>query len=93
MSDFYRLVKQIHPIELSGGLKSTLYVMQVGQNHRLVISVYHDPVFRQIILTLFRAIPTSEAVNAYRDTMVDMTFLMIGKRYDIYSRLESSENS
>ena len=65
-SDFFSKVDQPVQIRLKGDFDSSLYSVRLDGDTRLVLTVDDDPVFGQTLVTLFRLIPHSESVRAYR---------------------------
>lgn len=65
--EFYRATLRPHKVELREGFESTLYALRTGQDFRVIITVDDDPIFRQIIITLFRVVRHEELGTAYRE--------------------------
>lgn len=63
---FFATAKRPQPVQLKGGLTSSLYSLPVGRDIRLILAVDDDPVFAQTIVTLFRAIRPDELRRTYR---------------------------
>ncbi len=52
---------------LKGGLDSSLFLIRVDQDKRVVAAVDEDPIFNKISLTLFRLIDNNQAENVYKE--------------------------
>lgn len=52
---------------LKGGLDSSLYLVKIDKDKRVIASVDDDPVFDKISLTLFRLIGDKDAEQVYRE--------------------------
>jgi mRNA-degrading endonuclease RelE of RelBE toxin-antitoxin system len=63
---FFARAKRPQSIQLKGGFSSSLYSLRVGQDIRLIAAVDEDPVFAQMLITLFRAVHRNELDRAYR---------------------------
>ena len=63
---FFARAKRPQPVQLKGGLTSSLYSLPVGRDIRLILAVDDDPVFAQTLVTLFRAIHHDELGRAYQ---------------------------
>lgn len=61
---------------LKGGLDSSLFLIKVDQDNRMIAAVDEDPIFDKISLTLFRLVNKDQAENVYKE---------VGKA--IYSKL------
>ncbi|HEV2689605.1 MAG TPA: hypothetical protein VGV35_13675 [Bryobacteraceae bacterium] len=64
--EFFAKTLRPVPIHLKGGLNSSLYALRVGRDIRLVLAVDDDPVFGQVLVTLFRAVHHNEVDRSYR---------------------------
>jgi hypothetical protein len=51
---------------LKDHLDSSLYLIKVNEDQRIVAAVDEDPVFDKVLLTLFRLVNKNEADEAYR---------------------------
>lgn len=61
---------ELHRLPLSTGLngyESSLYILKIFQNLRVILTVDEDPIFGQIIFTLFRVIEDNDFDRAYKD--------------------------
>lgn len=65
-ADVYR--KLYLPSSLSGlnGYKSSLYTLRVSQKLRVIVAVDEDPIFEQVIFTLYRVVKRDDLDKAYR---------------------------
>ena len=54
------------PIHLKGGLSSSLYSLRAGRDLGLILAVDDDPIFGQILVTLFRVVRHGEVDRSYR---------------------------
>lgn len=61
---------------LKDGLDSSLFLIRIDKDKRIVASVDEDPIFDKISLTLFRLVDKNQAENVYKQ---------VGK--DLYSKL------
>lgn len=50
------------------GYESSLYILKVSPAWRVILAVDEDPIFSQIVLTLFRLVELSQANQAYQAT-------------------------
>jgi predicted RNase H-like HicB family nuclease len=63
---FFAKAQRPLPIHLKGGFSSSLYSLRAGRDIRLIMAVDDDPVFRQILVTLFRVVRQDEVGRSYR---------------------------
>jgi mRNA-degrading endonuclease RelE of RelBE toxin-antitoxin system len=63
---FFAKAQRPLPIHLKGGFSSSLYSLRVGRDIRLIMTVDDDPVFGQILVTLFRVVRHDEVDRSYR---------------------------
>lgn len=56
-----------HIFNLKGGLDSSLYVVKVDEDKRVIAAVDDDPIFDKVSLTLFRLVDYKEASQAYKE--------------------------
>ena len=63
---FFAKAKRPQPIQLKGGLKSSLYSLPAGPDIRVIMAVDDDPVFAQTLVTLFRAVRHDDLGRAFR---------------------------
>ena len=52
---------------LKGGLDSSLFLIKVDPDHRVVAAIDEDPIFDKISLTLFRLVDKNKAENVYKE--------------------------
>lgn len=68
-------------IQLRSGSRSTLWVFRVNDRLRVLMTIDEDPIFDQMVVTLFRAIPHDEvqrtfasmAGSIYQDQLANIT--------------------
>ena len=53
---FFARAERPFPFHLKGGFNSSLYSLRAGRDIRLILAVDDDPVFEQILVTLFRLV-------------------------------------
>ena len=63
---FFAKTQRPFPIHLKGGFSSSLYSLCAGRDIRLIMAVDDDPIFGQILVTLFRAVRHDEVERSYR---------------------------
>ncbi|MEY2979149.1 MAG: hypothetical protein RLZZ435_3288 [Cyanobacteriota bacterium] len=65
-SDGYRKLRRI-PLSLGlNGYESSLYTLKVSQKLRVILTVDEDPIFGQVIFTLFRVVKHDDLDKTYR---------------------------
>lgn len=64
---FTDLAPQPVTMDLGSGYQASLYTVEVAPDVHLVLAVDDDPVFDQVILTLFRAVRSDLLEQACRD--------------------------
>lgn len=64
---FYSRVEQPFHFQLRNDYEFSLYVLTVSDNLGIIFTVDEDPIFEQIIITLFRLVETNEAGKAYQE--------------------------
>ncbi|EDN65346.1 conserved hypothetical protein [Beggiatoa sp. PS] len=57
----------MHKVNLINDYESTLYSLKVNESIRIILTVDEDPIFEQVIFTLFRVVKKSLASEAYHD--------------------------
>ncbi len=67
-ADFYKGLMRPGVKKLAGGLDSSLYVMRVGKDLRVILALDDDPIFDRTILTLLRVVQRDKAEGAYKKT-------------------------
>jgi mRNA-degrading endonuclease RelE of RelBE toxin-antitoxin system len=65
-SDGYRKLRQI-PLSLGlNGYESSLYTLKVSQKLSIILTVDEDPIFGQVIFTLFRVVEHDDLSKAHQ---------------------------
>jgi hypothetical protein len=66
-AEVYRKLRRL-PLSSSAlnGYESSLYTLRVSQKLSLILTVDEDPIFRQVIFTLFRAVKHDDLDKAYQ---------------------------
>jgi mRNA-degrading endonuclease RelE of RelBE toxin-antitoxin system len=65
-ADIYRKLRRLPlPSDLNG-YESSLYTLRVSQKLRVILAVDEDPIFGQVIFTLFRAVNQGDLDKAYK---------------------------
>ena len=65
-TDAYRKLKRLRlPFDLNG-YESSLYVLRVSQKLRVILAVDEDPIFDQVIFTLYRVVKPDNLDKAYK---------------------------
>jgi hypothetical protein len=65
-ANVYRKLRRL-PIALNlNGYESSLYILRVSQKLRVILAVDEDPIFGQVIFTLFRAVKHDDLDKAYK---------------------------
>jgi len=52
---------------LKGGLDSSLYLVKVDEDNRMIATVDDDPIFDKVSLTLFRLVNNKDAERVYKE--------------------------
>jgi mRNA-degrading endonuclease RelE of RelBE toxin-antitoxin system len=66
-SNAYHKLRRIHSLlNLVDRNSSSLYVLKISHDLRVILSVDDDPVFEQTIITLFRVVKRSDLEKAYK---------------------------
>lgn len=63
---FFARVHRAPTIQLKGGLSSSLYSLRAGRDIRVIMAIDDDPVFGQILVTLFGVVRHDELERSYR---------------------------
>ena len=66
-ADAYRKMRRIRTSSYLNGYESSLYTLRVSQKLRVILTVDEDPIFEQVIFTLFRAVKYNDLDKAYQD--------------------------
>ena len=65
-ADVYRKLRRLRlPSDLNG-YESSLYTLRVSRKLRMILAVDEDPIFGQVIFTLFRAVKHDDLDKAYK---------------------------
>ncbi len=56
-----------HMFNLKGGLDSSLYLVNVDEGKRMIVTVDDDPIFDKVSVTLFRLVDAKESEQVYRE--------------------------
>lgn len=65
-ADVYRKLRRIPLTSDLNGYESSLYTLRVSQKLRVILAVDEDPIFGQVIFTLFRAVKHDDIDKAYK---------------------------
>jgi hypothetical protein len=65
-ADVYRDLHRPPLISAMNGYESSLYTLKVSYQLRLILSIDEDPIFGQVIFTLFRVVKHDDLDKAYR---------------------------
>jgi hypothetical protein len=65
-ADIYRKLHRLAlPLDING-YESSLYTLRVSQKLRVILTVDEDPIFGQVIFTLFRVVKHDDLDKAYK---------------------------
>jgi len=65
-SDVYRKLRRLRLPSNLNGYESSLYTLRVSRTLRVIWTVDEDPIFGQVIFTLFRAVKHDDLDKAYQ---------------------------
>lgn len=65
-TDVYRKLHRLPLPSPLNGYESSLYTLRLSQKLRAILAVDEDPIFRQVIFTLFRAVKHDDIDKAYK---------------------------
>lgn len=65
-ADVYRKLRRLPLASALNGYESSLYTLRVSQKLRVILTVDEDPIFGQVIFTLFRVVKHDELEKAYQ---------------------------
>jgi hypothetical protein len=65
-ADVYRELHCVPLISAMNGYESSLYTLKFSYQLRLILSVDEDPIFGQVIFTLFRVVKHDDLDKAYK---------------------------
>ncbi len=63
---YLKLLSPSQPLSLINDYESSLYNLRVAQNLEVVLAVDEDPIFGQVVFTLFRAVKHDNLDEAYK---------------------------
>ncbi|MBE9034428.1 hypothetical protein IQ246_04650 [aff. Roholtiella sp. LEGE 12411] len=66
-ADVYLKLRRLPLASDLNGYESSLYILQVSQKLSVIFAVDEDPIFGQVILTLFRAVKHDDIDKVYKD--------------------------
>ncbi|MEZ2238478.1 hypothetical protein [Microcoleus sp.] len=66
-ADVYRKLRRLRLPSNLNGYESSLYTLRVSRTLRVIWAVDEDPIFGQVIFTLFRVVKHDELDKAYQD--------------------------
>ncbi|MEH2358323.1 hypothetical protein [Nostoc sp.] len=65
-ADVYRKLRRLPLLSDINGYESSLYTLRVFQKLRVILTVDEDPIFGQVIFTLFRVVKHDDLDKAYK---------------------------
>jgi hypothetical protein len=65
-ADVYRKLRRLRLLSDLNGYESSLYTLRVSQKLRVILAVDEDPIFGQVIFTLFRVVKHDDLDKAYQ---------------------------
>jgi hypothetical protein len=65
-ADVYRKLRRLPLLSDINGYESSLYTLRVSQKLRVILTVDEDPIFGQVIFTLFRVVKHDDLNKAYK---------------------------
>jgi hypothetical protein len=65
-ADVYRKLRRLPLPTGLNGYESSLYTLKISQQLRMILTVDEDPIFGQVIFTLFRVIKHDDFNNAHK---------------------------
>ena len=65
-ADVYRKLRSLPLLSGLNGYESSLYTLKVSQKLRVILAVDEDPIFGQVIFTLFRVVKHDDLDKAYQ---------------------------
>ena len=66
-SAFMQEASMPHIFNLKGGLDSSLFLVRLNDEKRMIASVDDDPIFDKVSLTLFRLVDREDADKVYKE--------------------------
>jgi hypothetical protein len=64
-ANVYSKLCQPHAKSSFGEYESSLYILSISVKNNLVLAIDEDPIFGQVIFTLFRVVPSTEVDKVY----------------------------
>ncbi|MHC5934062.1 hypothetical protein [Nostoc sp.] len=65
-ADVYRKLRRLPLLSDINGYESSVYTLRVSQKLRVILAVDEDPIFGQVIFTLFRVVKRDDLDKAYK---------------------------
>ena len=65
-ANVYRQLRRIPIASNLNGYESSLYILRISQKLKVILAVDEDPIFGQVIFTLFRAVKPDDLDKAYK---------------------------
>ncbi|MGI0480492.1 hypothetical protein ACN4EE_06845 [Geminocystis sp. CENA526] len=65
---FYSKIEQPLQFKLVNNYDSSLYILPINDQLKLIFTVDEDPIFEQIIITLFRLVKNPDSIKVYQET-------------------------
>jgi hypothetical protein len=66
-ADVYRKLRRLRLPSNLNGYESSLYTVRVSRTLKVILAVDEDPIFGQVIFTLFRTVKQDELERAYQN--------------------------
>jgi hypothetical protein len=66
-ADVYRKLRRLRLPSNLNGYESSLYTLRVSRTLKVILAVDEDPIFGQVIFTLFRTVEQDELERAYQN--------------------------
>ncbi len=66
-SSFMEKASMPYIFNLKGGLDSSLYVVKVDEDKKMVVAVDDDPIFNKVSLTMYRLVDENDAEQIYKE--------------------------
>jgi hypothetical protein len=65
---FSQKIEQPLQFKLVNNYDSSLYILPINDHLKLIFTLDEDPIFEQIIITLFRLVKDQDAIAVYQET-------------------------
>lgn len=65
---FYSKIEQPLQFKLVNNYDSSLYILPINDQLKLIFTLDEDPIFEQIIITLFRLVKNPDSIEVYQET-------------------------